>query len=855
MATVAAMGVGQAQGELFPFAIPWDDAAPSVANVSAWNAPIPDKNGFVVAKNGHFYAADGQRLRFLGTNLCFRGTFPEHKYAEIEAARMAKFGINIVRLHHPDSQPFPAGIWDPKFPGLTHISEEALDRYDYLIYQLKKHGIYTDINLHVSRTLGALEGIEDADKLPSMNKGVDNFHPRMIELQKEYARALLTHVNKYTGNAYINEPAIAVIEINNENSLLSQWAWNGLDDLPQSTLKYLDAGWLDYLRGKYKDDATLRQAWATGEQKIGAEMLPNGDFGKGAETWSTEQQGTGRATTVVGDDGPQGQKAVRVSVTQGDETGWHVQFYSSPVDYEKGKTCTLTFWAKAQPARRVNVNIHSTRDPWHQLGFSDNFDLTTEWKQYTFHMQATETYKGGRVGFSDLAATTGDVWFSGVSLKPGGVYGFPEGESLAARNVTRPRRSEMGGRSTACQRDYAAFIIATEGKYWREMHGFIKGELKAHAPVTGTQMAYTVADTQAGMEYMDEHAYWHHPSFPGQAWDGRNWWVENQSMVTYAGGVIPGLAFRRVKGYPYTVSEFNAPAPNQYSAESHVILGAYSAFQDWDGIFNFAWSHSDDWQSNKIPNFFDTDSHVLKLVTLPAVAALCRRGDVAPAKQELVASTTPQSGLESPMWPMNGTSAGTYGIPTTDALVHRIALKLGQAKEGVSGPKAVAGDSGVFVSDNGLLGWNTAEKGREFVTINAPASKAYIGFTDERPVTLGEVSLTPGKTRLGWSCITLTAMDAKDTIKPGRILLTASGFAENPGWAWETKGTQITVRDKWGTGPTMCEGIAAQVKMKGVAEVWALDTSGKRMTRVRVAGGAFGIGPEYKTLWYEVVVR
>ena len=43
--------------------------------------------------------------------------------------------------------------------------------------------------------------------------------------------------------------------------------------------------------------------------------------------------------------------------------------------------------------------------------------------------------------------------------------------------------------------------------------------------------------------------------------------------------------------------------------------------------------------------------------------------------------------------------------------------------------------------------------------------------------------------------------------------------------------------------------------VKGAAEVWALDTSGKRAAQVKVENGAFEIGPEYKTLWYEVMVR
>lgn len=41
----------------------------------------------------------------------------------------------------------------------------------------------------------------------------------MIELQKDYARQLLTHRNPYTGLEYRNDPAIVIVEINNENAL------------------------------------------------------------------------------------------------------------------------------------------------------------------------------------------------------------------------------------------------------------------------------------------------------------------------------------------------------------------------------------------------------------------------------------------------------------------------------------------------------------------------------------------------------------------------------------------------------------------------------------------------------------
>jgi len=230
---------------------------------------------------------------------------------------------------------------------------------------------------------------------------------------------------------------------------------------------------------------------------------------------------------------------------------------------------------------------------------------------------------------------------------------------------------------------------------------------------------------------------------------------------------------------------------------------------------------------------------------------------------EIVASTTPAASLKTPWDPTTASLAWTHGVQPSASLVHRVSVKPGAAKESVSGPMFRMPDDKVFVSDNGQLTWNLAEKGREFVAINTPNSKALIGFTDGRTGELGEVAVTPGKTRLGWSCITLTAMDGTGFAKPGRILLTASGYAENQGWGWETDGENVTVRDQWGKGPTLCEGIPAHFEIKGLAparaQVWALDQTGKRVAEVKVsdAGGhaAFDIGPENKTLWYEVVVR
>ena len=54
-------------------------------------------------------------------------------------------------------------------------------------------------------------------------KVVNYFDEQIQMLHKEYARQLLTHRNPYTGNEYRHEPAVAIVELVNENSIVEAW--------------------------------------------------------------------------------------------------------------------------------------------------------------------------------------------------------------------------------------------------------------------------------------------------------------------------------------------------------------------------------------------------------------------------------------------------------------------------------------------------------------------------------------------------------------------------------------------------------------------------------------------------------
>ncbi|MEO8336364.1 MAG: hypothetical protein ABI664_15400 [bacterium] len=203
--------------------------AASPADVSFLLDAPAGKNGFVRIRNGHLAKPDGSRLRLWGVHLTdwSRGSvlLPPKEDTPMWAATLARFGVNVVRLHFLDLDS-PRGIIAAGGPDSRSFDPQQLDRLDFLVAELKKRGIYIDLNLNVGRSYKAGDGVQDFDKI-RWAKGMTLYDPRLIELQKEYARKILTHVNPYTKTEYRNEPAVAIVEILNENAL-----WVGFSATP-----------------------------------------------------------------------------------------------------------------------------------------------------------------------------------------------------------------------------------------------------------------------------------------------------------------------------------------------------------------------------------------------------------------------------------------------------------------------------------------------------------------------------------------------------------------------------------------------------------------------------------------------
>jgi len=250
---------------LQPFVIDHAGRTNSAADVSFLLEAPAGQDGFIRVKDGHLVRPDGQRFRIWGVNLtgwtAGSTLLPPTNAAPVWAAELARFGINCVRFHFLDrtTKERPQGLIDGSRNDSLKLDPQRLDRLDYFVAELKKHGIYSDLNLNVGRNYQAGDGVPDYD-LIGVAKGMTYFGDRLLELQRDYAKQLLTHYNPYTRATYASEPAVAIVEIANENSILEFWMRNWLRgelvhtnnlryqlDLPPAyeellTLKY--NGWL-----------------------------------------------------------------------------------------------------------------------------------------------------------------------------------------------------------------------------------------------------------------------------------------------------------------------------------------------------------------------------------------------------------------------------------------------------------------------------------------------------------------------------------------------------------------------------------------------------------------------------------
>ncbi len=765
-----------------PFVIPAEP--PEDAVIAFRGEPIAIDSPRVVVRDGHFFVND-RRLRVWGVNLSYGANFPSHADATRIAKRLEAFGVNSVRFHHMDMEyfRFPQSIWDAEEP--TKLSEEALDRLDYFIDQLARRGIWSNLNLHVSRTHSRHLGLPDTKATGSYDKIVNLFTPRLIEAQKDYARRLLTRVNKYRHVAYAADPAIAFVEINNEDSFFMWDAEVKMREMDPFYADILQAKYNDWLKARHGTTEALAAVWKpTGGKTAEADAIDL-PFKDANRAWrAVAVQG---AVAALADIEP---AAARLEIANPGKAAWHVEVMYDGVRLAPDRQYEITLRARAEAPRDVVVTVRQGHEPWGTLGLRRNLKLSNEWQEFTLPFQPPAAENDARVSF--LAGQSNvNFEIADVRLHTRPLIGLGDNESLERGDI----RLFLEGESPARIESRMRFLAETEKAYFDDFKSFIRSH-GCDALVTGTMVyGFLGLWAQSDMDYIDNHTYWAHPQFPA-GWSASNWTIEQKAFVEHsAEGKIHHDMATRLAGKPLTVSEYSHPAPGDYQAEGIPLIASVAAAQDWDGVWHFGYADkADDWNAGAFDGFFNIHANPAKWGFMPAGAVIFREGGVSPLAFGM---TWPIAKHEDPLvdliplqraygHAMIDGLQSLWGIGRAAAMRQRIAI----AFEGEPTPLPASSDSVTRL-----------ELSQGSFDAIGPAARVRI--------ETARASRDSIATDNGFAVLVAAALDGKPLQRSERILITVCGRVENTGMGFS--GDRRTVRTNWGEAPVRVESPAVRL--------------------------------------------
>jgi hypothetical protein len=806
-ATKPAAGDDHDPEHWFSFPARGIDAPNGLVDLSALDETPAGARGFIHPSGGHFVDGTGGRVRFFGVDCTATACFPTHEVAARAAAHLRRLGVNVVRLHFMDKGGAPIGLLVQRS---DELDPKQLDRLDFFVAELAKNGIYANINLHVARRYPGLEGA--AAQRFEFGKMLDRFYPPFIASQKVYARALLTHVNPYTGHAYVAEPAVLCVEMNNENTALPFWAGN-LDDLPEPYAGELARQWNAWLRARYKTTARLATAWAGEKKTPPREILTNADLAAGTAGWTFESAGVPTRGEIVPTEG--GGRALRFSAEKRGTASWHLQLYRAHLPLEEGESYHLAFRARAPrnvagaagpipPARNLETTAMLAVPDWRNIGMSRTIALTPEWQRVEIAFRPQGTIAGeGRLNFS-LRNVPGVVEITDLSLTSGAVpVKLAASETVESGTIPLVR----GESGSPAGEDFLRFLADTDRATAHTLATFIRHELGLKSMLVDTQASYGGLEGLrreiAESDFVDMHAYWQHPDFPA-GWSKLRFHIDNTTQVAARdGGALGSLAVYRVGGKPFTVSEYNVPAPNDYASETLPMYATIAAAQDWDAIYAYTYlDFSAEWQTDHLLGFFDVAGNPAALSFLPVAALAFRKGLVSPAPS--VARLPLPAPAGGPPLVAEGSLAKLWtAAALPPALLSSRRLEISPA--GIRPSRADAPD-GV-----GGIDWNAAEAR---FTVDTPSLRMATGKIAGTTLTLGDVGMTVGDLPRGDASLALVSLDGRSIADSKQMLLVSVARVENTGMKWNDTRTGLT---SWGHGPALAEYVPLTVTLPGAA--------------------------------------
>lgn len=238
----------EAEKDWFAFDPPADAFRPdSGIDLRSLNEKTAGENGVIGVKGGQFIrTGSGAPIRFWAVN---GPSSKDREGLKTEARMLAKYGVNLARIHHGYYN--DKGVFDPV------KVQHSLD----VVEALKAEGIYSYFSIYFPLWL------RPAADTPWL-KGYDGSkHPFAAlyfnkDFQDHYRgwwKTLLLTPSQRTGKRLIDDPAVAGLEIINEDSYFF-WTFDA-KNIPDAQMRLLERQFGDWLTKKYGSLDRAFTAW------------------------------------------------------------------------------------------------------------------------------------------------------------------------------------------------------------------------------------------------------------------------------------------------------------------------------------------------------------------------------------------------------------------------------------------------------------------------------------------------------------------------------------------------------------------------------------------------------------------
>jgi hypothetical protein len=223
----------------------------ALLDLRSLNEKSAGQSGYITRSpdGADFATGNGKPIRFWGVSEYIQDK-DNPEWLAHKARWLAKRGVNMVRVHTQIASA-------DKDSELTDVNQKAVERVWQLVAAMKKEGIYTTISpywgVHVkAQPKWNIPGTS-GQEMPALLF----WDPTLQRGYKAWLKKLYDTPNPYTGVPLSQETAVAIIQIQNEDSMLF-WTMQNVKGVQLGEVRSLFGGWL---KKKYGSLQAANKAW------------------------------------------------------------------------------------------------------------------------------------------------------------------------------------------------------------------------------------------------------------------------------------------------------------------------------------------------------------------------------------------------------------------------------------------------------------------------------------------------------------------------------------------------------------------------------------------------------------------